>query len=141
MDKGCFTSNFYRKEVILNFSEKNSWNQLFNNFFSETLLSRNFCQACVRVNFENFHTVLSKLCKTTFFHGFMSFAICLDLINFLKVHNIFRKCATKKKRSDPIEDLPFPTIASIHQTLLRHPLLPKYGVQTYRSILKSMGFQ
>ena len=65
----------------------------------------------------------------------------VNLINFLKVHNIFRKCATKKKRNDPIEDLPFPTIASIHQTLLRHPLLPKYGVQTYRSILKSMGFQ
>ena len=60
---------------------------------------------------------------------------------FLKVHEIFRKCSTKRKKNDAVEDLPFPTIASIHQNLLRHPLLPKYGVVTYRSILKSMGFQ
>ena len=30
-----------------------SWNQLF----SKTLLSRNFCQKCVWVNFRNFHIV------------------------------------------------------------------------------------
>ena len=36
-----------------------SWNQLFSNFFLKTLLSRNFCQKCVRQNFKIFpiHTV------------------------------------------------------------------------------------
>ena len=33
-----------------------SWNQFFSNFFSKTLLSRNFCQKSARVNFRNFHT-------------------------------------------------------------------------------------
>ena len=30
----------------------------------KSLLSRNFCQKRVRVNFRNFHTVLCKLCQT-----------------------------------------------------------------------------
>ena len=34
-----------------------SSNQLFSNFFSKTLVSRNFCQKRVRVNFCNYHTV------------------------------------------------------------------------------------
>ena len=43
--------------------KKNSWNQLFNNFYSKNvaLLSRNFCQHILRVNFCNFHTVWSWL--------------------------------------------------------------------------------
>ena len=34
-----------------------TWNQFFSNFFSQTLLSRNFCQKYVRVNFHNSHSV------------------------------------------------------------------------------------
>jgi len=38
-------------------TEKNiSPNQLFSNFHSKMLLSRNFCQKRVRVNFRNFHS-------------------------------------------------------------------------------------
>ena len=59
----------------------------------------------------------------------------------LQVHQIFRKCSTKKKKDDPMEDIPFPTIRSIHQTLMRHPALPKKSLGTYRTILKSMGFR
>ena len=39
-------------------TEKISSKHLHSNFFSSNpLLSRNFCQKCVRVNFHNFHTV------------------------------------------------------------------------------------
>ena len=43
-------------------SPKNiSSNQLFSEFISKTLLSRNFCKRSVRVNFRNFHTVNTLL--------------------------------------------------------------------------------
>ena len=45
--------------------KKISSNQLFNNSFNlvKPLLSRNFCQKCVRENFRNFHTVHSEVWK------------------------------------------------------------------------------
>ena len=51
------------KSKKFSITKKNSWNQLFNNFFSKNvaLLSRNFCQHILRVNFCNFHTVWSWL--------------------------------------------------------------------------------
>ena len=39
---------------------KISSNEFFSNFFSKMLLSRNFCQKCVRVNFRNFLTVFTE---------------------------------------------------------------------------------
>ena len=36
--------------------KKISSNQLFSNFFSKPLLSQNFCQKSVIVNFRNFHS-------------------------------------------------------------------------------------
>ena len=38
-------------------TEKNSSNQQFGISLVKPLLSRKFCQKCVRVNFRNFHTV------------------------------------------------------------------------------------
>ena len=42
-----------------------SSNPLFSNFFRKTLLSRNFRQKGVRVNFRNFHTVALRVPKLT----------------------------------------------------------------------------
>ena len=35
------------------------------------LLSRKFCQKCVRVNFRNFHTVKGSMCRETFSYSFL----------------------------------------------------------------------
>ena len=47
-----------KKREILSYRKNISWNQLFSNFLVKTLLSRNFCQKCVR---ECVHSV--KICK------------------------------------------------------------------------------
>ena len=54
---------------------------------------------------------------------------------------IFHKCATKKKKIDPIEDIPHPTLASIHHTLNLENGLPKYSITTWRTILLALGFR
>ena len=43
--------------------KKSPSNQLYSIFFSKMLLSRNFCQKSVTVNFRNFHTVSFKVWK------------------------------------------------------------------------------
>ena len=50
------------------------WNQFFRNFLLKTLLSRKFCQKCVRVNFRNFYN----------FTGF-EFRFFTEFYNFLRL--------------------------------------------------------
>ena len=47
------SSEYFKRKKI-------SWNQLFITSLVNTLLSRNFCQISVTVNFRNFHTVRSR---------------------------------------------------------------------------------
>ena len=95
----CIVHSVEKREIS-SYLKNISSNQLIN-LLVNPLLSRNFCQKCVRENSRNFHTVLRKLRKFSFTEEIFRQItyLVISLVKLLLSRNFCQKCVRVNYRN------------------------------------------